>query len=128
MVLRSSYKILRHPHLPMHVAVPQLPVIREEGLQGLVDCEIPPKRSEALPLLLTNLHRWIFPSDLQFQQKSVQLRIDDNISLQGFATSCNNLLTLCLRDQKGDRGSQANRKEELLMCEMANFSINAMFE
>ncbi len=36
-------KILRHPHLPMHVAVPQLPVVREKGFQGLVDCEIPPK-------------------------------------------------------------------------------------
>ena len=41
--VHHNKKILRHPHLPMHVAVPQLPVVREKGFQGLVDCEIPPK-------------------------------------------------------------------------------------
>ena len=63
MVLRSSYKILRHPHLPMHVAVPQLPVIREEGLQGLVDGEIPPKRSEAFAIAFDQFT----PLDISFR-------------------------------------------------------------
>ena len=32
---------LSRPHLALHVAVPQLAVVREEWLQGLVDRQIP---------------------------------------------------------------------------------------